>query len=147
MAHESNHHPPLDQSINHQSTQYSHYLLQYRYPFNTIKVDLSKGGTGGVSTVLQLCTATRDANMSLAVGCLEGSPEVHDSFIADLAVAVGADQYYGGGTQAVEYVLLLFCYPIVLPFLILFVMSLSLSLSLIHLLLPACILGHHMTRI
>lgn len=74
-----------------------------RHPFNTIKVDLSKAGVGGVTNVLQMCTAIRDANKALVVGCLEGMPEVCDSFIADFAVAVGADQYYGGGMQATEY--------------------------------------------
>ncbi len=78
-------------------------IATVRHPFNTIKVDLSKAGTGGITNILQMCTAIRDANKALAVGCLEGMPEVCDSFIADFAVAVGADQYYGGGMQAAEY--------------------------------------------
>lgn len=78
-------------------------IATVRHPFNTIKIDLSKAGVGGVTNVLQMCTATRDANKALVVGCLEGMPEVCDSFVADFAVAVGADQYYGGGMQATEY--------------------------------------------
>ena len=50
-----------------------------------------------------MCVGARDANLGLIVGCLEGMPEVTDTFAADLAVAVGADQYSGGGLQTVEY--------------------------------------------
>jgi enolase len=78
-------------------------LANVRYPYNTVKLDLSKGGTGGVTAVLQMCVGARDANLGLVVGCVEGMPEVADTFAADLAVAVGADQYSGGGMQAVEY--------------------------------------------
>ena len=43
-----------------------------------------------------LCKAVRDAGLGLIVGCNEGCPETLDSFLTDLAVAVGAGQLAAG---------------------------------------------------
>ena len=75
--------------------------LSQEMAFNAVKVRM--GSAGSVSAALALCQAARNAQLSLVIGCEEDAPESGDSFIADLAVAVGAGQFAAGGLHACEF--------------------------------------------
>ena len=69
--------------------------------YNAVKIRMDKFPT--VSKALQMCEASREAGWAIVIGCNENGPETMDTFIADLAVAVGAGQFSAGGIAAGEH--------------------------------------------
>lgn len=76
-------------------------LAQQNLVFNTVKLRLRK--IGSVSGAMALGRACEQAQIVVIAGCDEGAPESTDSFISDLAVAMGIGQFAGGGLSACEY--------------------------------------------
>lgn len=68
---------------------------------NTVKVRLQKSRT--ISQTIELCAAARRAGYKLIVSSEEDAPETTDTFITDLAVAMGASQLAAGGVIGAEY--------------------------------------------
>ncbi len=69
--------------------------------WNAIKIRLGKGGT--VSKALEVARAARACNWSIVLGYAEGmQPETGDTFLSDLAVALGVGQIAGGGVSSGE---------------------------------------------
>ena len=69
--------------------------------FNAVKIRMSKSKT--VTAAIEMVKAARTAGWAVIVGCEEGSPEVYDSFIADLAVGTCAMQFQGGSMENAEH--------------------------------------------
>lgn len=69
--------------------------------FNAVKIRLDQ--MKSVGKTLALCKAVRDAGLGMVLGCNEGSPETLDTFVTDLAVAVGAGQLAAGGVGSGEH--------------------------------------------
>jgi hypothetical protein len=70
-------------------------------PINTVKVRLQKGAT--VTSAIAANAAAVDAGLSVIIGVDEDAAETDDSFVADLAVGLGAGQLALGGVRSGEY--------------------------------------------
>jgi hypothetical protein len=128
----------LPQSINHHSTQYSHYLLQYRYGLPQLQVPLEISAVLGVFlTVLEhkknIIGKLLHAWFKTTTGML-GLERYLMPLQYEAVLLMPSHPHYHRYRNHTMYV---FCSMFLLLFLF---MMVSLSLSLIHLLLPACTL-------
>lgn len=69
--------------------------------FNAVKLRLRK--IGSISAAMAIGRACQQAQIVVIAGCDEGAPESTDTFIADLAVAMGIGQFAAGGLGSCEY--------------------------------------------
>ena len=69
---------------------------------NAIKLRLDKFRC--VTQLITLANAARKSRLAVLLGISEDEAEVGDTFIADLAVGLGAGQLCGGGLESGEYV-------------------------------------------
>jgi enolase len=76
-------------------------VLAQDMAFNSVKLRLRK--IGSVSAALTLARACQQAQIAVIAGCDEGAPETNDTFLADLAVALGVGQFAGGGMGSCEF--------------------------------------------
>ena len=69
--------------------------------FNAVKIRLRK--VGSISAAMAIAKACQQAQVAVVLGCDEGAPESADSFLGDLAVAMGVGQLAAGGFASCEY--------------------------------------------
>lgn len=70
--------------------------------YNTVKLRLETMST--ISNVMQMCKTATRVGWKVILGCSKDSPEPNDTFLADLAVGLGASQFMGGGLLGGEYI-------------------------------------------
>lgn len=69
--------------------------------FNAIKLRFDRSVT--VSNIISMWRAAREVGWAVILSVDENCPETSDSFITDLAVALGVSQLQAGGVMAGEY--------------------------------------------
>jgi enolase len=59
---------------------------------------------GSITKAIEMCNKARELGWSVIIGHDDGITETQDSFLADLAVGLGAGQLAAGGVASGEYI-------------------------------------------